>query len=283
LASHPQAIIELDVSPDGKRVATVGFDDQLRVYSVANGRREWSAACPCNDMDATAFSADGSWIAAGGRNGMIRIWDSLSAAIRTGFKPSGLASSIEFTPTVKSSRPAMTAVKITDPSHPEASQRWLGRQTRGQTARRIAGDGGDVQFIWDLLTLASETFGHVGTVSCLDSLDTLLVSGSLIRKFEFGIQASGRRRPEAATRIRIGIRKFKSSDHRRAFEQGTERRVRPTAEIPVREDAKLGFFNRLRIFGSRRAEKQNAQQNQPLRTCRFESLESRRMLDAETD
>ncbi len=188
LASHPQAIIEVDVSPDGKRIATVGFDDQLRVYSVANGRREWSAECPCNDMDATAFSADGNWIAAGGRNGMIRIWDSLSAAIRTEFQAQrSRIRSIEFTSDGQIvSAGNDCAVKITDPSHPETT-RTLARlgsklyAVKLLSQNRLAtGGSDDAIHLWDLNTLEhiERLSGHVGTVSCLDSLDTLLVSGS---------------------------------------------------------------------------------------------------------
>lgn len=212
LATQPQAIIQLDVSPDGKRIATVGFDDQLRMYSVTNGRREWSAECPCNDMDATAFSVDGNWVAAGGRSGVIRIWDSSSAAVRTEFQAQrSRIRSIEFTDDGQIvSCGNDCAVKITNPDDPE-SARTLARQNsklfavKLLTENRLAtGGSDDAIHIWDLTTLEHIEMlsGHVGTVSCLDSLNTMLVSGSYdtqVRIWDSQVRSAAIESPEAGT------------------------------------------------------------------------------------
>ena len=188
LASHPQAIIMLDFSPDGSRIATVGFEDQLRVYQASTGRREWSAACPCNDMDAVAYSSDGNWIAAGGRNGMIRVWDSKSANVVTEFQAQKTRiRSIEFTTDGQIvSCGNDCVVSITNPSDVGAA-RSLARHGSKLFAvkllpqdRLATGGSDDLIYIWDLATMEkTETLsGHSGTVSCLDSQGTILVSGS---------------------------------------------------------------------------------------------------------
>lgn len=188
LTTQPQAIVELDISPDGTRIATVGFDDQVRVYNAKTGRREWSAACPCGDMHAVAYSPDGNWIAAGGRNGVIRIWDSQSAAVRTDIAAQRTRiRSLEFT--VDGNLVVCgndREVKIVNPSD-SASPRVLAPHPAKLYAvkllaqNRLATGGSDDSIhIWDLNTAQHlETLtGHTGTVSCLDSLDTILVSGS---------------------------------------------------------------------------------------------------------
>jgi WD40 repeat protein len=188
LATHPSAIIKLDISPDGSKIATVGFDDQIRVYNAKNSRREWTATCPCSDMNSVAFSADGNWVAAGGRNGVIRIWDSKSAEVRTDVQAQRTRiRSLEFTPDGQIVACGNDRdVKIINPNEPGAARALAPHPAKLFAVKllphnQLATAGSDDSIhIWDLGTTQHvETLtGHTGTVSCLDSLDTILVSGS---------------------------------------------------------------------------------------------------------
>lgn len=188
LATQPEAIAKLHVHPDGKLIATVGFDKHIRVYDLANGRRAWSAECPCSDMNAVAFSSDGNWVAAGGRSGIIRIWDSRTANVRTEFTAQrNRVRSIEFTldGRVISCGDDCT-VRVTNPEHAQDAQQ-LPRHDGCLYAVKLLSDnqlatGGshDSICIWDLtsLSLLHTLAGHVGTISCLDFANGILVSGS---------------------------------------------------------------------------------------------------------
>ncbi|MEN0109667.1 MAG: WD40 repeat domain-containing protein [Planctomycetota bacterium] len=74
LAGGPLRAVALH--PDGRRVATAGFSDSVRLYDLEDGTAEpIEHGCPCEDTRAVAFSPDGRWMAAAGRNGVVRLWD----------------------------------------------------------------------------------------------------------------------------------------------------------------------------------------------------------------
>ena len=57
-------------SPDGKRIATVSYED-LRVWDATTGRRILIIRLPARTFfDSVAFSPDGHWLAAGGAAGV---------------------------------------------------------------------------------------------------------------------------------------------------------------------------------------------------------------------
>jgi WD40 repeat protein len=188
LARHRQAIIHLDISPDGKRIAAVGFEDQVTAYNVATGRREWSTNCSCSDMDAVAYSNDGNWIAAGGRDGMIRIWDSRSGELSTEFQAQRTRiRSIEYTDDgqIVSCGDDCT-VMITEPADPNGGRALPRLKGKIYAAKLLSdnrlatGGSDDLIHIWDLARLEriDALAGHAGTISCLDSMGTILASGS---------------------------------------------------------------------------------------------------------
>ena len=79
--NHQHAIIEVAFAHQQPWLATVGFEKTLMIYDARQGREVQQLTCGCKDNHAVAFSADDRLIAAGGRNGTIRIWDVASGKL----------------------------------------------------------------------------------------------------------------------------------------------------------------------------------------------------------
>jgi WD40 repeat protein len=66
-------------SPDGQRLAMAPGDGTVQIWDMATGQPILSLAAPGTEVFCVAFSPDGHWLAAGGREGMtrgiLRIWD----------------------------------------------------------------------------------------------------------------------------------------------------------------------------------------------------------------
>ncbi len=74
LPAQSQAVYSLCHSPDGKRLAVIGFASKLRLLD-SDGILINELECPCTDMRAVAFSPDGRLAAAAGRNGELSVWN----------------------------------------------------------------------------------------------------------------------------------------------------------------------------------------------------------------
>jgi WD40 repeat protein len=74
------AVVSVDVSPDGRWVASGGWDGTARVWEVATGGEvarmehdsQWSHG---GWVQAVAFSPDGRWVASGSRDSTVRVWE----------------------------------------------------------------------------------------------------------------------------------------------------------------------------------------------------------------
>ena len=74
LGKHERPISSIIVGM-GDKVVLSGFRAPLKIFDLASGRLQSELPCPCPDTRALAFSSDASVLAAGGRNGLVRIWD----------------------------------------------------------------------------------------------------------------------------------------------------------------------------------------------------------------
>ncbi|HEX9075590.1 MAG TPA: WD40 repeat domain-containing protein, partial [Anaerolineae bacterium] len=84
-ASTGQELLSLDcsscpikkaiMSPDGKRVITIGGDKNARVWDAANGQQLLTLSGHSDLLETVAYSPDGKWIATGSDDLTTRIWD----------------------------------------------------------------------------------------------------------------------------------------------------------------------------------------------------------------
>lgn len=183
-----QAIIDLAFSSDGKTIATVGFDRKLRLFDAADGTKINEADCHCADNHCVAFSPDDSVIAVGSRSGEIHLWNAATFEELSHFKHHRQRiRGMRYTPEGKLlSVGDDQVVCLTDPQHADDAVK-LKRQSAKLYAAQAIGDdffataGSDNRIhIWnaDDMTGVGVLSGHTGTVSCLASQGSKLISGS---------------------------------------------------------------------------------------------------------
>ncbi|HYX70703.1 MAG TPA: WD40 repeat domain-containing protein, partial [Terriglobales bacterium] len=75
------AIWAVAFSPDGRRVATGGYDHQVKIWNAATGTLLHVMAGHSEPVQAVAFSADGSVLASSGDDMTVRLWDASSGKL----------------------------------------------------------------------------------------------------------------------------------------------------------------------------------------------------------
>jgi WD40 repeat protein/uncharacterized caspase-like protein len=81
-AYHEGAITEIDFSPDGTTLVSVGKDGKLRIWSVdKSGNYREIGEYEDGSISAVAFSPDSKYVASSHTNGIINVWDALTKNI----------------------------------------------------------------------------------------------------------------------------------------------------------------------------------------------------------
>jgi WD40 repeat protein/serine/threonine protein kinase len=89
--------LNVGFSPDGRRLATGGEKNTVKIWDVQNGQLLRTLEGHKGDVYTVAFSVDGRWIASGGEDSAVKVWDSHTGEIVRNFRGHlGLVSSLAF-------------------------------------------------------------------------------------------------------------------------------------------------------------------------------------------
>ena len=119
-ARVPGPSVNVAFSPDGQRLATGGAGNTVKLWEVQTGREVLPPfRGHSKEVYAVAFSPtdERPWIASGGEDGKVKIWDSRSGEpVRTLHGHTGIVSSLVFSPNGKRlySGSRDTTVKVWD-------------------------------------------------------------------------------------------------------------------------------------------------------------------------
>jgi RNA polymerase sigma factor (sigma-70 family) len=75
LAGHDAAVFALAFAPDGKRLATAGYDETIRLWDLGSGGPVWKAGPLGTPVYQLAFSRDGRALVSRGAENRVRVWD----------------------------------------------------------------------------------------------------------------------------------------------------------------------------------------------------------------
>ena len=99
LIGHSGIVNSVSFSPDGRTLASGGFDAVIRLWDVRTGGLLRILTGHPNDIDGVSFSPDGRTLASGGFDAVIRLWDVRTGGllrILTGHR--GIVYSVSFSP-----------------------------------------------------------------------------------------------------------------------------------------------------------------------------------------
>ena len=87
LEAQDGAILALDWSPDGKRIAVAGAGSSVNLYDAESGAKAGSCSGQTADIYVAQFSPDGALLATGGFDGKVRIYNTADCGLRRALFP----------------------------------------------------------------------------------------------------------------------------------------------------------------------------------------------------
>src|SRR5262245_32200412 len=96
---HTALVHNIAVSPDGKELATAGFDDVVKIWEIATGKNKQTLTGHAKPVDCVAYRPDGKVLASSRNDNTIRLWNLADGKTIAEIKAhTDIVSSIAFSP-----------------------------------------------------------------------------------------------------------------------------------------------------------------------------------------
>ncbi|MBK8227347.1 MAG: WD40 repeat domain-containing protein [Flavobacteriales bacterium] len=135
ITNNTGALYSVDFSPASDKVAVGAGSGRLIVYSMPGGSQLVNVVAHANEVLGVSWSADGQFIATSGSDGLVKLWSSSGAFIRS-FSHPGWVFGVKFTP---------DGQRIVSGGTDDAVRVWIAGT--GDLERTITGHTGDVRSV----------------------------------------------------------------------------------------------------------------------------------------